>query len=244
MDIPPVARLETDRFCTECGYNLNTQAVWRDERLGILLCRCPECGRHHPAESNVTMAQDWLRRLTSIFATIWMIGVVIFLSLVMLVMTGFSLSLADGWQLARLETVLATGTRKDLLEFVATSMPAFVVLMIAAWTFVGVINLLASHIPARRLWLAALMPPAVAAGVILMFTDWSSPKPTSPAFWPMVGIVAVVTGGTAVAAFMLARPIWRGLALIVLPPKVRLAVAGLWTSGGRAVPGDSTLRRP
>ncbi len=45
----PVAEVETDAFCSGCGYNLHGQIVTRDERLQILLCRCPECGRFSPA---------------------------------------------------------------------------------------------------------------------------------------------------------------------------------------------------
>ncbi|MDB5300946.1 MAG: hypothetical protein JWO87_2609, partial [Phycisphaerales bacterium] len=42
---PVISNIHTDTFCESCGYNLHTQAVVRDERLGLLICRCPECGR-------------------------------------------------------------------------------------------------------------------------------------------------------------------------------------------------------
>jgi hypothetical protein len=233
---PSKARIETDRFCGDCGYNLNTQAVWRDERLGILLCRCPECGRHHPAESNVTMAQDWLRRLTSLVAVVWMLGVVVFLSLVMLVTTAVASNLTSSWELERLEQAMESGTRERWIEFVAGALPFFVVMMIGSWTFVGVINLLASHVRARRLWPAALVPPGLSAGVVLAFTEPTSSAAASPAYLPMVLIVAAVTGVPALASYVLARSIWRGLVLILLPPRVRMGLLGLWTSDGREMP--------
>jgi len=41
---PVIGHVQTDTFCEGCGYNLHTQAVVREARLGILICRCPECG--------------------------------------------------------------------------------------------------------------------------------------------------------------------------------------------------------
>jgi hypothetical protein len=67
------ARLEVDAFCVECGYNLHSQAVVRDERLGIFVCRCPECGRFHPAGVGVTATNLWLRRLGTMLLAFWVL---------------------------------------------------------------------------------------------------------------------------------------------------------------------------
>ncbi len=72
----PVGVIETDSFCDACGFNLHTQKVWRDPRLGFLVCRCPECGQHKPAAERTTAASAWLRRLGILGLLIWgVIGV-------------------------------------------------------------------------------------------------------------------------------------------------------------------------
>src|SRR4051812_6127348 len=67
--------LETDVFCLNCGYNLHAQPVTRDERLGIFVCRCPECGRFHPAGAGVTAAGLWAGRLATAALTCWVLVV-------------------------------------------------------------------------------------------------------------------------------------------------------------------------
>src|SRR6185503_7723206 len=67
------SRLETDTFCLECGYNLHSQAVVRDERLGIFVCRCPECGRYHPAGIGVTATRTWLNRFATLLLFFWIL---------------------------------------------------------------------------------------------------------------------------------------------------------------------------
>lgn len=46
-DWPEISRVETDRFCFRCGYNLHQQSVRRDPRTEVLVSRCPECGTFH-----------------------------------------------------------------------------------------------------------------------------------------------------------------------------------------------------
>ena len=80
------ARLEVDTFCAECGYNLHSQAVVRDERLGIFVCRCPECGRFHPAGVGVSATSTWLRRLGTMLLGLW---VLIVLFVIFWIVLGF-----------------------------------------------------------------------------------------------------------------------------------------------------------
>jgi hypothetical protein len=75
----PLARhtqLETDLFCEHCGYNLHGQPVNRDERLGILVCRCPECGRFHPAGHRTTATSVWLSRFAAALLGFWTLIVI------------------------------------------------------------------------------------------------------------------------------------------------------------------------
>ncbi len=71
--LPLVAEIETDRFCDECGYNLRTQAVRRDTQTGLLLARCPECGRYHAANQETSASRPWLRRLATMLLSWWVL---------------------------------------------------------------------------------------------------------------------------------------------------------------------------
>lgn len=84
--IRPLARhpqLETDQFC-DCGYNLHGQVVSRDERLGFMVCRCPECGAFHPAGHGTAARSQWLSRLAVGMLIVWTMIVLGATSLLML----------------------------------------------------------------------------------------------------------------------------------------------------------------
>jgi len=72
---PPVALIETDRYCEGCGYNLRTQPVRRDARTRVLLCRCPECGGFRSVREGVTAGQVWLQRLGTLGLFLWIITI-------------------------------------------------------------------------------------------------------------------------------------------------------------------------
>lgn len=65
------ARIEADLFCDHCGYNLHTQPVVRDARLGILVVRCTECGRFQPAAVATSASRVWLNRLAVMALALW-----------------------------------------------------------------------------------------------------------------------------------------------------------------------------
>jgi hypothetical protein len=75
-DIPPpqpapVGRIETDFFCSACGYNLHALAVTLDSRLQIPIVRCTECGKFHAAGIATGAGRPWLSRLASILLFLW-----------------------------------------------------------------------------------------------------------------------------------------------------------------------------
>src|SRR5690348_9086636 len=78
---PVIGHMQTDTFCEGCGYNLHTQAVMRDQRLGIIVCRCPECGRFAPAGQGATATRVWLNRAATLFLTLWVLFVMVLFSL-------------------------------------------------------------------------------------------------------------------------------------------------------------------
>src|SRR5439155_9007353 len=66
-------QLEVDVFCVECGYNLHGQPVTRDPNLGLFVCRCPECGKYHPAGTGISATTPWVRRLAAILLLFWVL---------------------------------------------------------------------------------------------------------------------------------------------------------------------------
>jgi len=70
---PTLGRVEIDRYCDGCHYNLITQAVRLDERTGLLMARCPECGRFHAANRYTTAVSQWTRRMAPILFGLWIL---------------------------------------------------------------------------------------------------------------------------------------------------------------------------
>lgn len=64
-------RIESDLFCRHCGYNLYTQPVHTDERLGLLIVRCPECGRFESANAASNATRPWVLRIATILLAFW-----------------------------------------------------------------------------------------------------------------------------------------------------------------------------
>lgn len=75
------AHLEADTFCEGCGYNLHGQIVQRDERLGLMICRCPECGRYHPAGHKTAATSLWLSRFAALGLFLWVLVVLAVITL-------------------------------------------------------------------------------------------------------------------------------------------------------------------
>lgn len=68
---PAVGVVETDLFCEACGFNLHTQRVWRDPRLGLLVARCPECATHHAVSTHTSAGRNWVQRLALLGLLFW-----------------------------------------------------------------------------------------------------------------------------------------------------------------------------
>jgi hypothetical protein len=68
-----VGRVETDMFCSNCGYNLHSLAVILDHRLGIPTVRCAECGKFHAAGLATGSGRLWLSRLARILILLWVL---------------------------------------------------------------------------------------------------------------------------------------------------------------------------
>jgi hypothetical protein len=93
----PVGVIQTDMFCPGCGYNLFTQEVVRDANLGILVCRCPECGKYSPAGLATDASARWKQAQASL---VILIRVLVVLYLAVMALIGMAvLPYATAWEL-------------------------------------------------------------------------------------------------------------------------------------------------
>ena len=68
--------IRADLFCENCSYNLHGQIVTRDSGTGLLVCRCPECGKFAAAGVATDAGRPWLRRLGTGLLVLWVLTVV------------------------------------------------------------------------------------------------------------------------------------------------------------------------
>lgn len=72
---PETGRIEQDRFCFACGYNLHQQSVRCEPRTAVLMCRCPECGVFHPVTAPGAAFSKWGQRLKGLLMLHWILFV-------------------------------------------------------------------------------------------------------------------------------------------------------------------------
>jgi hypothetical protein len=259
--------LEADVFCEGCGYNLHGQAVTRDERLGIMICRCPECGRYHPAGHGATAKSIWGARLAAAGLLFW---VLVVLWAVFMIGLGFGALQVlhfdifayrkqvalDGREImylqgapvyadtqqpvSRLVAVYSTTPPRDgdywrhrwpdVLIFYALSLGlgllAGMLLVVVAW-----------HWRRRRYTLGMLLP-FVSAAFVVSFVVMMDEMFQFIRPW---AVSRVLYNASLQACFigvgvLIGRPVARGLARVIIPPRPRQHLAFLWKIDGKPVP--------
>ncbi len=243
-----VATIELDRFCDGCGYNLRTQAVRRDPRTQILMCRCPECGRFHPAADHTTVARPWLRRLGAMALAVWIFAIgggVIGLAIGQGGLTVLALD-----ELGRPRYIisrdLAKRTRMPSLHTMPGSYEYKFALGVCsagslALSFVGIglLTVFCHHWP-RSVYVvvAALLPVSVMAVVwVAVWIDKNEPIGWMTQYFFYMTIVQIGGGLLGVIG---GRPLARLLAVVFLPPRSRQVLAFLWLIDGKTPPGVAT----
>ena len=247
--LAPVARIDLDRFCEECGYNLRTLEVRREAHTGIPVVRCPECGRFQSANDASTALRPWLRRATSLLLWVWILAVVGGLFLFGLAEAGLSgatleeLTVHGGYTTQQINNTTVrtwsgygplevdTGYR-DYKLFVTTILScsflaalgcgAFVVVVFPHWRRVGYTGLV-------------LVMPIVAGGIVAVV--WSQQAPHLFG-WGLPYVAAHVCvqllGGLGGITF--GRPLARLAVRVILPPSVRPRLAYLWLADDKPLP--------
>ena len=244
---PVVGHVQVDAFCEECGYNLHTQPVRRDARLGILICRCPECGRFTAAANLTPVRQVWLNRLGFGMLVSW----VLFLLGLFALLTLFHGLMATGFvqQAVQFENVAptsaagiwryhyiprpapATSGEVSQYRFQKTVMVLTTVLLGAVAG--GVVSVCMWYVRGIRRLLA--FAPAL-LGVGISFLGWTN-DPSASLVQDIVRrqstICLLLETLGVVLGLYLGRPFARAALSMLLPPKPRQHLSFLWTTDGK-----------
>lgn len=249
----PIACIELDRFCEQCAYNLRTLPVYREERTGIPIVRCPECGRHQSANDTATALRPWLHRMTSLAIGVWiltMIAAFFWLGVAEAAMsyaTLDELTVRQGTKVQRIGTTTIYTSRGTGPLEVLSNMPDYMLfasVVLATSVALGfVVGLLAAVLcPHWRRFAGAalaLAMPLVAGGIIAMTWHYEAPHLLG---WGMSYIAAhagvQVFGG--LLGIIFGRPVARTIVRVFLPPSVRPRLAYLWLADGKALPESAT----
>jgi hypothetical protein len=245
---PVIGHIQTDTFCEGCGYNLHTQAVMRDARLAILVCRCPECGRFAPAGLATTATRVWLNRLILLLLVLWMLFILALFALctTFLGMAAYG-HVMNNVRLTQVGVPSAPGRSayvyaiyasqpadKDAAERQFYEQVAMALRAVALGTITGgLFSVVLWHLKSGWRVLAWLSP-LLGCGVALLI--WvNDPMAVLIWRWGLWWIVGYFfLESTAVGAgLVLGRPIARGLLRILLPPSPRQHLAFLWTVDGK-----------
>jgi len=235
---PVVGQVETDRYCDECGFNLRTQPVFRDERSGVLMMRCTECGRFHAAALLTTASQNLFRRAGSLMVVIWML-----LFVWLMVMTGIGLV---AMQFATLDELTQGRGNRIAPKADFDGYRTYMLLMLggsATLTFVqGLLQTcICYHWPRWVYYLTAVLIPLIPLSIVYYGWREQAPALVQWALPFQIGhYIAQVFGGTMAAMF--GRSFFRLMATILLPPRSRVVLGHLWLIDGHTIPAMNASR--
>jgi hypothetical protein len=227
-------QIEADVFCASCGYNLHGQKIWLDERLGFLVCQCPECGRYHPAANGSSANSIWLSRFATGMLIVWIIAIIALSIIFGFIFAGFQAGFASFTQLNNFDGKYAfvIASDKDIAG------QAWVIFFGALFGFLAgvLLPIFLWHWSRKWYWLGILVP-TIAAAILTptyLYSDvyhsiigWIISR-----IWTLAGIeVFFLLLGTFVG-----RPIARAIIRAIVPPRPRQLLNFLWLIDGQQPP--------
>ncbi|MCE9591475.1 MAG: hypothetical protein K8S99_13220 [Planctomycetes bacterium] len=242
--LPVVSRVEGDRFCDSCGYNLNTQAVRRDPTTGVLLCRCPECGTFHAAGDMTTAGRLWLYRAGRILLVTWVFTAWSAAVGVMMVQVAVTLSMVD---LLR-PMLISNNPETHPLARVWTQIigSACALSVVLGFATVSVCAMVFTHWKRWSYAIAAALWPIISAILIwfyFAYVNWTM-QGMAPVFFRvgLIPVTAYLLGG--VVGVMLGRRFARLQVRWLVPPTLWGSFSYLWTTDGLTPPTPHKPRHP
>jgi len=250
---PAIGHIETDVFCEGCGYNLHTQAVMRDPRLGVLVCRCPECGRYGAAGRSTSAARTWLNRFGTALLVVWVLFLLGFFALCTLflgvVAYGHTMDMTQWVPTGPVTTMPASGPFLPRYQYVIREIPANDTFELARArqesrilsTIAIVLGLIVGMVYSAFLWhakgwrrLFAFLPPLVGCGAAAMIFA-NDPMTMQIRDWGVAHIAEYLPWecGAVGVGLLIGRPIARFALQILVPPKLRQHLSALWTVDGK-----------
>lgn len=246
----PVACIDLDRFCDGCGYNLRTLPVHRDERTGIPIVRCTECGRYQAANDAATAVRPWLDRVMSVVLVAWMLTIASGFFWFGLGEGALSYAVLDELTLHGGYTIQRTGNSTTIIRqgrpgpleirpempddkaFITAMLIASLATAFACGMFAVVVL---PHWP-RVAYVAVLMAMPIVANGIVTFA-WFHEAPHLFGWgllhvWAHAGVQ--LAGG--LAGIWFGRPLARLTVQIFLPPVIRPKLAYLWLADAKPFP--------
>lgn len=249
---PTIGQVQTDTFCDGCGYNLHTQAVMRDTRLGILVCRCPECGRFAAAGQVTSAARIWLSRLATLLLAWWVLFLVILFGL-----CAFFLGmLAYGHMMEQTTWVSDVAPTTQPMYYNSYYHSHYVIAPAASDPIIAsdhsremalfvlgtvLLGLLTGGFFAVLLWhvrgwrrVFAYLPALLGCGISAW--GWSVDRQSihiRPWGFGQIGEFVVIDLFAVTAGLWIGRPFARGLLTLLVPPKARQHLAFLWICDGK-----------
>jgi hypothetical protein len=213
--------------------------VIRDERLGIVVVRCPECGKWHPAGIATGAGRVWLNRLAAWLITWWVIFLVVAVVVFGLASGGLDAVKIEGfiqYQQDWFWVPLVAGSPEG-----ATAMWVDEMLVNAGSCVLGLLAgmgmaVFLSHL--KRRWVAVLAVVPLLALLVVYYEDRDHWKANMEGYFLYrLGLeFGLQCAGLAVGV-MLGRPVARGVLRVVLSRRMLQYVRVLWEVDGKAAPG-------
>ncbi|MCK4873435.1 MAG: hypothetical protein KAS72_11975 [Phycisphaerales bacterium] len=246
-DLPILALVETDRYCDQCSHNLLSQAIRRDERTGVLLVRCPECGRLHPAAGTATAVRPWLHRFAVILLLLWFATIGFAVTMVGMAQVGLTIAIMEELTTStRIVNITGTSTtvvRTQHRTPVAQTRDHFWMVLSTRVLLgaVGFIAMTASVIAFHhwRRWAQLILatgPPIVVASLLWIGFAYDQPGLMAWSIRPIAGSAAALIVGGLIAV-LVGRMVARFMVIALVPPRMRWPLAFLWIADGKTLSG-------
>ena len=234
----PIGTIETDRFCEVCGYNLRTQSVRREPTTAVLMTRCPECGRFHPAGDATSATRQWLQRFAGLALPMWMLFLIALILAIGLAEFGIFVGVIDeltrSQRGARVYRLVVRTNMRDyelFMGFVLTGCAAL------GYLTVFIASVCCSHWGRYWYYVLAVTLPGLVAAICAWFC-FEELSRHGLETWAMgyaflfmgvemaAGLIGALTG----------RALGRSAVRVLVPPRWRGPLAFLWIVDGKELP--------